>query len=291
VDNGLHHINAYTYANINLLENVTFTAGASFDYLNGEATAVPGKHVGKLNPKFGITWNPFLGTSIRAAVFRVVKRTLITDQTLETTQVAGFNQFFDDVDVTEAWRYGAAIDQKISENIFGGLEFSKRDLKVPGINPTVSPPEVRKFKVTEYLNHAYLFWTPHPWLALRGTYEFERFKNNPLVGEGGSLNTHRIPLGVGFFHPSGLGASMTGTYYHQDGKVSSFTSGSLESARDNFWIVDAALNYRLPSRYGFITFGGTNLFDKKFNFFDTDNNNPRIQPTRTVFFKLTLELP
>ena len=58
---------------------------------------------------------------MRAAAFRVLKRTLITDQTLEPTQVAGFNQFFDDLNGTEAWRYGGAIDQKFTDTIFGGV--------------------------------------------------------------------------------------------------------------------------------------------------------------------------
>ena len=166
-----------------------------------------------------------------------------------------------------------------------------RDLKVPGIDIAASPPDVIKFDVTEYLSHAYLFWTPRPWLALRGTYEFERYKNNPLVGAGGSLNTHRVPLGIGFFHPSGVSASLTATYYHQNGKVLSFTSGFLEPATEAFWIVDAGLNYRLPKRYGFITIGVTNLANKKFKFFDTDTNNPRIQPKRTGFLRLTLAFP
>jgi hypothetical protein len=265
--------------------------GVSFDYLTGAAAAVPHETLNQFNPKFGITWNPFLSTSIRAAAFRVIKRTLITDQTLEPTQVAGFNQFFDDIDVTNAWSYGAAVDQKISQNVFVGAQFSLRDLKVPGINPTVSPPAILKFKVKEYLSHAYLFWTPHPWFALRGTYEFERFNNNPLVGIGGTLDTHRVPLGMNFFHPSGLGVFLAATYYNQSGKIASFTTGSLESGSDNFGIVDAALNYRLPRRYGFITIGATNLTNQKFKFFDTDTNNPRIQPKRTFFLKLTLAFP
>ncbi len=40
-----------------------------------------------LNPKFGITWNPAQNTTIRVAVFRTLKRLLVTDQTLEPTQV------------------------------------------------------------------------------------------------------------------------------------------------------------------------------------------------------------
>ena len=42
--------------------------------------------------------------------------------------MAGFNQFFDDSDLTEAWCYGGAIDQKFTSSLFGGVEFSKRDL-------------------------------------------------------------------------------------------------------------------------------------------------------------------
>ena len=291
VNNGLRPFNIYSYANINLLRNVMFTLGLSFDHVKGDLTAVPGGEADQVNPKFGITWSPFLGTTLRAAALRVLKRALITDQTLEPTQVAGFNQFYDDIDLAKSWRYGVAVDQTFSRNIFGGLEFSRRDVKMPGINPTVSPPSVEEFNAREYLARTYLFWTPHPWVALRTEYSFERFENDPRLGVDGKLNTHHIPLGINFFHPSGLSAFLTATFNHQDGKLGRFTTGSLDTARDNFWIIDAALRYRLPKRYGFITLGGTNLLNKKFKYFDTDNNNPRLQPKRTIFFKLTFSLP
>jgi tetratricopeptide (TPR) repeat protein len=288
-DPSIQHFNAYTYANLNLLKNLTITTGASFDYLKGDRDFVSGGDEGQFNPKFGITWNPFSGTSIRAAAFRVLKRTLITDQTLEPTQVAGFNQFFDDANIANAWRYGAAIDQKFTKDIFGGLEISRRDIEisVPG-STSSSPPQ--KIDANEDLARSYLFWTPHPWLALRAEYIFERFENDPLIEEPKNLNTHRVPLGINFFHPSGLSASLTATYYNQDGKfVRSPTS--VISGTDDFWTVDAAINYRLPERYGFVTVGATNLFDRKFKFFEVDRNNPHIQPDRMFFFRLTLALP
>jgi outer membrane receptor for ferrienterochelin and colicin len=127
-------------------------------------------------------------------------------------------------------------------------------------------------------------------LALRSEYSFERFKNGPPIGQGGEVNTYRIPLGINFSHPSGFSSSLTATYYNQDGRFMRFT-GLLESGQDDFWTVDAAINYRLPKRYGFITVGVANLFDKKFKYYDLDNNNPRIQPARTVLFKVTLALP
>ena len=76
-------------------------------------------------------WNPLPGTTLRAAAFKVLKRTLVTDQTLEPTQVAGFNQFFDDVNGASSWRYGVGIDQKFGRDVFAGAEFSKRDVKSP----------------------------------------------------------------------------------------------------------------------------------------------------------------
>jgi tetratricopeptide (TPR) repeat protein len=290
-DQGLHHLNSYSYAYIKPINTLTLTAGISFDHLNGPKTSVPHGDVEQFNPKAGITWNPFPSTTIRATAFRVIKRTLITDQTLEPTQVAGFNQFFDDVDITNSWRYGAGIDQKFTKHLFGGVEASRRDLRIPLIDATVSPPALDQVNAKERMVRTYLFWTPHPWVALRTEYNFERFVNGGALGEDGKVNTHRVPVGVNFFHPDGLGVSITGTYYHQDGEFMRLGGGTPESGRDQFWLLDATINYRLPKRYGFVTIGATNLLDKKFKYFETDVNNPRIQPKRTAFFKVTLALP
>ena len=218
-DLDLQHFNGYAYAYVNLLKNLNATLGLSFDSLSGDEDV----NKDQVNPKFGITWTPFAGTTLRAAAFRVLKRTLITDQTLEPTQVAGFNQFFDDVTLTEAWRYGGAIDQKFTKSLFGGVEFSKRDLTVPTLDVT-DPfnPVNRDVDANEYLGRAYLFWTPHRWLALRAQYIFERFKRESLIFEFTELDTQRVPLGIGFFHPSGLSASLTATYWDQDGMFTPF---------------------------------------------------------------------
>jgi hypothetical protein len=220
VDANIQRFNVYTYGYINLLENMTFTAGASFDSVTGGSGVVPGGSTDQFNPKFGITWNLFPSTTVRAAVFRVFRRTTINDQTIEPTQVAGFNQFFDDNSATDAWRYGAAIDQKITRDLFGGVEFSTRDLTRPIIdlsNP--ARPITQEVDTDEYLARACLFWTPHPWLALRAQYIFERFTNDPArFDRFKELDTHRVPLGINFFHPSGLSASLTGTYWNQDGE-------------------------------------------------------------------------
>jgi tetratricopeptide (TPR) repeat protein len=87
------HYNVYLYSYINLPLDVTLTAGASGDFYDREEkTGDQDIDEDEFNPKLGITWNPVPSTTLRGAVFRTFKRTLTTDQTLEPTQVAGFNR-------------------------------------------------------------------------------------------------------------------------------------------------------------------------------------------------------
>jgi outer membrane receptor protein involved in Fe transport len=286
IDNSLKHTNLYAYSYLKPVDQVTATVGVSADFLRRDLVLVGDRD--QVNPKFGIVWKPAPGTTVRGAAFRVLKRTLITDQTLEPTQVAGFNQFYDDFRTSggEAWRYGGAIDQKFTKDAFGGVEFSKRDLEIPFV-PDTSNPVVENETVNEDLARAYLYATPHPWLALRAEYLFERFESEGITDLPVKVDTHRFPLGVSFFHPKGLSASLTATYFNQDGDFTR-VDGAGESGSDDFWTVDLAVSYRLPKRYGFIAAGATNLFDEDFNYFDTDVRNPIIQPARRIYGRVVV---
>ncbi len=235
----------------------------------------------------GITWNPFSSTTLRGAVFRTLKRTLVTDQTLEPTQVAGFNQFFDDANATDAWRAGGAIDQKFTESIYGGVEYTYRNLSVP-FNDAAG--DLQNEKWVEKMFRGYLFWTPHEWVALRAEYLWERFERDEDLADGAkTVETSYVPLGINFFHPIGLSASLTGTYVDQQGSFERATAvGTFENGDDDFFLVDAAIRYRFPKRYGFFTVGVSNLTDEDFEHFDTDRDNPRIQPDRFFFASITL---
>jgi outer membrane receptor protein involved in Fe transport len=288
IDSDVNHTDLYLYSYINFLKDVTFTLGASGDFFHTKSSDAESRD--QFNPKFGITWNPFPATTLRAAVFRVLKRTLITDQTLEPTQVAGFNQFFDDADSTESWRYGVAIDQKLSQSLYGGVEVSTRDLSVPFHNVTANA--IRREDWNEYLGRTYLFWTPHPWLALSAEYQYERFeRGRDFTPAFRDVTTQRVPLGLHFFYPVGLSASLKATYFNQDGDFRRQGGDCCESGSDDFWVVDAAISYRLPKRYGFVTLGVTNLFDKSFKYQETDLRNPIILPHRFIFARVTLALP
>lgn len=288
-DIDVKHTNLYLYSYINFPENLTFTLGGSGDFFDGGVSDVEDKD--QFNPKFGVIWNPVPSTTLRGTIFRTLTRTLVDAQTVEPTQVAGFNQFFDDARSTNAWRYGGAIDQKFSESLYAGAEFSKRDLEVPlPVGGVIFPNQ--RLDWEEYLGRAYFFWTPHRWLGLSAEYLYEKFDYDIESNLGAEeVKTHSFPLGINFFHPSGLGASLKATYYDQEGVFERVNTGEFFRGEDDFWLVDAAINYRLPKRYGFITVGATNLFDDDFKYFETDINNSRIQPDRFIFIRATLALP
>jgi tetratricopeptide (TPR) repeat protein len=291
-ENDIHHANAYLYALFDCLKRVTFTIGASADFLNdAKDTKGSTPERSRFNPKLGLTWSPAPGTTLRAAAFRVFTKTLpLTQQTLEPTQVAGFNQFFDDSQGTESRRYGVGVDRKFSADLSGGAEISRRSLDVP-VN--VNFAEFSRTDWKERLGRAYLYWTPDRWLALTAEYQYERFDfgetRNPGVVQ---VTTQRYPLGAGMFHPSGLILRARATFFDQEGRFKRVTDLALpsEPGSDRFWIVDASAGYRLPDRWGIVSVEAKNLFDKSFNFQDTDPHNPVIQPKRTIYFKCTLAI-
>jgi Flp pilus assembly protein TadD len=296
----IDHINLYLYSYIKPLDNLTITIGASGDFFEFDEKESNENDIDEdqFNPKFGVVWNPIPDTTLRGTVFRTFKRTLITDQTLEPTQVAGFNQFFDDFNATETWVYGAGLDQKFSKSIFGGAEFYRRDLEVPWFDipdpPAPPVPQLKKADWDEYIGRAYLYWTPHKWFALKGEYRYEKFERDGDFNFGiEEVKTHIVPLVVSFFHPSGLSAAFGATYYDQEGTFQKEGPIPLpfEEGEDDFWLANAAVSYRLPKRYGFVTVGVTNLFDKDFEYADTDFENPSIQPERYIFGKVTLAFP
>jgi outer membrane receptor protein involved in Fe transport len=265
-------------------ERVTWTLGASADFFNGEFFQRD-----QLNPKLGVAWHPTSTTTVRATTFRTLHRSLVSSQTIEPTQVAGFNQLFDGLEGEEAWRFGIAADQKITSNLYGGLEISSRTLKVPIhiIPSNGSSRYVSRFMRKEQLRRAYLFWTPQAGLGLTAEYLFEYFDRREATGSENilELRTHRVPLGIGYFDASGWYVRARGMLVDQSGE---FDATPTFEGKDRFWVVDGSIGYRLPGRYGLISLVAKNLFDRRFRFQDTDPSRPLLQSERSVFLRLTL---
>lgn len=282
----------YVYGNLNLPDRIVWTAGVSYDHFKHNALEVD-----KINPKFGAQWNVTDDLVLRGAVFRYVKPALVNNQTLEPTEVAGFNQLFDDVNGTASWRYGVGVDHRLMSNLFVGGEATWRELSVPILN---FEAQAKRLENTDEQTHrAYAHWLPIPELALSAEFVYDRFsaETGKLLTEGRAFPekvvTYSVPFGVRYFHPSGMFAAVGAAYVNQEVNRSDFT-GQPEGSGD-FFVVDAAVGYRLPKRFGIVSLSVTNLFDNKFKYqddsfreFDAQPSIGPYIPDRQVFARVTL---
>jgi outer membrane receptor protein involved in Fe transport len=278
----------YAYSTFSVPDDLNWTVGLSYEsYRESQFRE------NEYNPKLGLQWSFTDALSLRLAYFETLKRPLIFDQTLEPTQVAGFNQFFDDFNGTKTTRYGMGIDYRPGDDLYSGVEISKRDLKVTSFDLMEVPVDPEKQK--EYLYRAYCYWMAGESWALSTEVQFERFKRdaapdpddvNPV-----RVNTFSAPLTLSYSSPTGIYAKVRTSYIHQ--AVDRLPTAVLRQGSDSFVIVDPVIGYRLPRRRGFVTLETRNLFDKNFMFQDDNfrtsetRNSPYI-PDRIVLGRLTL---
>ena len=275
------HTHLYTYAHIHLSSNATMTLGGSGDRFDG----LP-KDKEQFNPKFGLTWKMSPSTTLRIASFRVLKRPLVSNQTIEPTEVAGFQQFFDDDNGADSMRKGIALERQFSHSLFGGVELSKRKIIIPFT--TLIPDEEPEVHVDERLNRIYLYWAFLQQVFASAEYQVEKFdSDNITISSAKKIKTERVPLSLHFFYPGGLFVKFKTTHIAQEGLFEGSLS-PFDFGKDQFWLFDASIGYRLPNQRGMFTIEAKNLLDESFQFHETDIANPLIQPKRLIFAKLTL---
>jgi len=290
--------NIYVYTNLNYFRNLDVTLGVSYDAFS---YTIENFKKDTVNPKFGLQWNIFKNLRLRGAYFETSKSHLVAQQTLEPTQIAGFNQFFDDINGSTTQRMGIGLDYHFSPAFYGGVEASKRIVRVPHL--LSFSPVFQKQR--EQLYRSYLYWTPHKYWAVKGEFKFEQFRRNPtdpslLAEEPTLIRTLSAPISAEFFHPSGFFSGLTGTFVRQGltrlsdfGRENERDPDTTRSGIDSFFLLDAFIGYRLPNRRGIITLEGRNLLDSDFyfrniNFYQSEAVAPQFIPDRTIFARLTL---
>lgn len=286
----IDYANAYVYANIALTPKLTAILGLSFDHYEEQN---PSLEHNRLNPKLGLLWNLSPTTTLRAAVFRTVKRPFAANPSIEPTQVAGFNQFFDDLNGAKTSRYGVGLDHSFSVQLSGGVETSWREVEESAVIGEAGSGVLSREEVLqdEQFHRAYLYWTPTDRLAFSTEYFFEHIdRENPPGNEFDTLTTHRLPLRLSYYHPNGLFGHLGGSYVYQDVY---FSSPGNKSGIEDFWLMDASLGYRLPKRWGVVSIEARNLLDTSFRYQDLHFRSgepivPLFRPERLIFARFTL---
>lgn len=280
----------YLYVNAMPREAVSLTLGASYDhYEEGDLDS------NSVNPKLGVQWDVNDRVRLRTAVFKTVKPALVNNRTIEPTQVAGFNQFFDDINGTKSWRYAAGVDWRMTQDWAAGSEVSYREMD----EPLFTDDGGDRFESRdEQFHKLYLYWTPSERVAVNSELSYDRYTSeNGIATEFGNLpkkvRTVSLPLGITYFSKSGWFSGITGSFVDQDVKRSS--TATQADGDDSFTVVDGVIGYRFGKRLGVASLGVSNIFDKDFKYQDDSYREFRDEPSigpyfpdRTVMGRLTL---
>ncbi|MCK5830315.1 MAG: FecR domain-containing protein [Methylococcales bacterium] len=279
----LSHLVVYSYFPYKFDFNLTATLGFSYDFFKDNNVKI-----NQINPKLGLVWEPSSDVIFRASAFRTLKRQLITNQSIEPTQVSGFNQFYDNNRGASAWQYGIGLDYKLSKSLSSGFELIRRDVDQPVLN---SP----SFDQKENAHLAYIYWAPFKNISLSAEYHFDevkRIRDRRSFTLAKQVITHSVPLSLNYHHSNGLSSQLSATYINQDVTIRSGRDKSKDRKKTNFWTFDASIAYRLPKRIGQISLEATNLFNRKFryhNMFDANGIGlSRYTPERQLFVTLRL---
>ena len=277
----------YVYGNIKPNNAAIWTLGLSYQKYDEE-----GLDFNRFNQKFGLQWNVTDAVRFRSAYFRVVKPALSSNRTLEPTQVAGFNQLFDDPSGTKSTRYGAGLDVDATSKLSLGVEITKRDLETPEFDENF---DAFLDDQTEWHHEAYAYWTPTDRWSVSARAVFDKFTSSDALDFDVPelVRTKSYPVGVQYFHPSGFFGGAQVTYVDQDVDRSSFST--LASGRDDFTVTDIAVGYRMPRRMGIVSLSVQNVFDKDFKYQDDSyrefQDEPSIGPyipDQTIMARFTL---
>ncbi len=270
---------AYLYTQWALPLRLNLTLGAG--YADFENAVV---ELEETDPKLGLTWEALRNLVFRMAYLEGVSRPSSMEQTIEPTQVAGFNQRFDDIPGSKVKQSGFGVDARAGQSLYLGAEYNHRKLQAPlfllgGSGDTVFEDQ----KEDRYL--AYLYWATTNRMALSLSYENEQFERELLTPE--ALDTQSVPIGISYHWPSGVYLNAVGTYVDQE-----ITQSGVRE-QDEFWSLDSVIGYRLPNRLGKAEIIMKNILDKEFDYYDLNFRSwepmlPKYQPERQLFVRFTL---
>lgn len=266
---------AYIYYRVFFPRSFAWTFGGSYQVFKER-----GVDLAEFSPKIGLQWKVTDRLQIRTAYIKTIKPVLTVEQTIEPTEVAGFNQFFDDPNGTQARRHGIGLDTEITKNLLGGMEGTWHHVERPLFSGTTF--EFTHRREAQY--RAYVYWTPSEEWAAGTTYWFHKIRNQLLALE--KVDTTRVPISVAYFSSTGAFVKTETTYLRQKVLLDSMLH------REETLLLDVAVGFRLPRRIGLVTFEVRNLFDRNFlyqdmNFMRAEPVYPEFVPERTLLTRAT----
>lgn len=225
-----------------------------------------------------------------------LKRALAVDQTIEPTEIAGFNQFYDDFNGTQIRQYGLGLDFGQTPNFHAGVEFLRRNLTVPTLvfDPVTQNLSNIFTSAREVRTRAYLYWAPATSWSVNADFGIEDVRSerfDPSDVRPTSVRTFTAPISLRYTRGDGFFVALTPTYLRQS--VGRLPGVSVVGGTESVLLVDGAVGYRFPARKGFFSLEAKNLGDRHFSIEDDSYRSSRTTlarflPQRTLLLKLNL---
>ena len=270
------YFSAYTYLYLDFPEQVTWTVGGSvvsYDLSDG------GPEIFQFHPKLGAKIELNDHITLRGSYVRNLKPDLVSEQLIEPTTVAGFNQFFDAFNGSVLDQVGGRLDFKLDDTFWVGVEAIGRwwDVPIVGAPDAETEEEIYRGYVYVALSEDFALSAEvlHETSTSDVPFDFERWR------------TTSVPVTLSYFGDSGIFASASVEF------VDHTFSNPGDGGDDRFVTTGVTLGYRLPGNAGIISIEVQNLFDESFNFQNRTvrpdlTATPRYAPDRTVVARGTI---
>jgi tetratricopeptide (TPR) repeat protein len=255
------------------------------------------------SPKAGVTVYATPATTLRGAWFQTANAhgsTGLDRESIEPTQVAGFNQVLNDVSSADTEVFGLGLDHKLSARTYLGLEATQGVTR----RPTFAATSVQTFdpvfgtltssvgpvvegRTRTEVGSLGAYWHQVFNSRLAGSAQYQLL-DGEFASAGGTgvleqdFLAHRVALSLSYFHPSRWFARATTTWRDQ-----ALRGSGAPPSPEGFWITDLSVGYQFPRRHGTITVTARNLFEQDYRFLDVGLDD-FLRPVRTVSLKVRL---
>jgi Tfp pilus assembly protein PilF len=292
-------LRGYLYSTWHLGDEVDLTAGGDYRRIEFSEVSSPPFDDASLtregfDAKAGLVVRLTPTTTLRGAYLETLSGAGNADlESIEPTQVAGFNQLFDDPIATHARGAGVGLDQKFAKWTYAGVEATWRDLRWPlGMDSQPAFPSVNNvftLRARERGLRSYAYQVLHRTATATAEYTLlEREDDSRQLGDATNDHslTHRVRLGLNYFDPHGWFAGLGATWRYQNLKDFEADDGVVNGNRD-FWIFDAMVGYQFPKRTGYVAFSFNNVFSQDFRY-QPVGIDERFLPTFSANMRLSL---
>jgi len=244
------------------------------------------------SPKFSLetTWR---NTSLRLASYRSLATSEASLRSIEPTHVASFVQDREDISGTESTNYGIGIDssaplvnKSLGLNFQIGMEHLHRNYRLEDNKP------FNESFSTAYIN--VIGKSISSKLSLKRQIYNSKDNESPSRYHFVDARTHRLDLDVGLFFPHQFHVKLNQTYIHQKGIFFDIYGAENYPGNDSFWLTGLSLRKRFSTIagnkiHGSFSLSIENIFDKAFNFQDTDPFRPSIAYGKTATLQVKLD--